>query len=113
MQAPQDIEARFGAEAAAAVAPRIGTPPTGDPTQSPASQDRIRGSLVGAAIGEALGEPQALAREMVLTDAAGEIRIGTAGRFADEPARPTLTVPALGEHQTIYADRIPAALNED
>ena len=64
-------------------------------------------------IGEALGEPQALAREMVLTDAAGEIHIGTAGRFADEPARPTLTVPALGEHQTIYADRIPAALNED
>jgi len=51
MQASQDIEARFGAEAAAAVAPRIGTPPTGDPTQSPASQDRIRGSLVGAAIG--------------------------------------------------------------
>ena len=57
MQAPQDIEVRFGAEAAAAVAPRIGTPPTGDPTQSPASQDRIRGSLVGAAIGDALGEP--------------------------------------------------------
>ena len=53
----QDIETRFGTDAAASIAPKIGNPPIGHDATSPANLDRSRGSLIGAAIGEALGEP--------------------------------------------------------
>jgi len=57
MQANSDIEARFGKDAATAVAARIGAPAIGSPALCPADPDRSRGALVGAAIGDALGEP--------------------------------------------------------
>ena len=57
MQARQDIENRFGAEALAVIGPRIGTPPIGGSATRPADQERSRGALVAAAIGEALGAP--------------------------------------------------------
>ena len=47
---------------------------------------------------EALADPNVLQREMVLTDAAGARHLGPPIRFRDEPARPVLKAPRLGEH---------------
>ena len=57
MQAKQDIETRFGPDAARTVSPRLGNPTTGDSALQPAAQDRARGALIGAVVGEVLGEP--------------------------------------------------------
>ena len=57
MEAAQNIQARFGPDAAKAVSGLIGNPPVGNPALQPAPQDRSRGALIGAVVGEALGEP--------------------------------------------------------
>ncbi len=46
---------------------------------------------------EAFEDPHLLAREMVLVDAAGRRHVGPPIRFRDEPARPSLAEPALGQ----------------
>ena len=57
MEATQNIQARFGPDAAKAVSGLIGNPPVGNPDLQPAPKDRSRGALIGAVVGEALGEP--------------------------------------------------------
>ncbi|MGX7706658.1 CaiB/BaiF CoA transferase family protein [Methylobacterium sp. Gmos1] len=47
---------------------------------------------------EALSDEHALARGMILTDAAGRRHVAPAIRFRDEPPEPRLREPALGEH---------------
>lgn len=47
---------------------------------------------------EAWHHPQTAAREMLLRDANGNLHIGNPVKFAEEPARPDLHVPALDEH---------------
>jgi len=57
MEAAQNIQARFGPDAAKAISGLIGSPPVGMSDLQPAPKDRSRGSLIGAVVGEALGEP--------------------------------------------------------
>ncbi len=47
---------------------------------------------------EAFGQPQVAARDMLLREADGVGHIGTPIKYAEEPGRPRLTLPALGEH---------------
>ncbi|MCX7960868.1 MAG: CoA transferase [Burkholderiales bacterium] len=47
---------------------------------------------------EALADPHLLARGMVLADALGRRHLNTPLRFANEPAAPELSEPALDEH---------------
>ena len=47
---------------------------------------------------EMLRDPHLQARGMVLTDAAGHRHIGPPIAFANDPARPALDAPALGQH---------------
>jgi crotonobetainyl-CoA:carnitine CoA-transferase CaiB-like acyl-CoA transferase len=47
---------------------------------------------------EATRDPQVAARAMLLRDAEGRPHLAPAIRFADEPARPRLQEPKLGEH---------------
>jgi crotonobetainyl-CoA:carnitine CoA-transferase CaiB-like acyl-CoA transferase len=47
---------------------------------------------------EALAHPNLLARGMIRRDEMGRRHVGPPIRFADEPARPVLHEPALGEH---------------
>ncbi|RKT14210.1 crotonobetainyl-CoA:carnitine CoA-transferase CaiB-like acyl-CoA transferase [Paraburkholderia sp. RAU2J] len=47
---------------------------------------------------EALSHPQARARQMVRMDAAGRQHIASAIRFQRDPAKPSLSIPAIGEH---------------
>jgi crotonobetainyl-CoA:carnitine CoA-transferase CaiB-like acyl-CoA transferase len=46
---------------------------------------------------EALDDPHLRARGVILTDDLGREHIAPVVRFLDEPARPTLHEPALGE----------------
>ena len=57
MEAAQNIQTRFGPDAAKAVSGLIGNPPIGTSDLQPAPKDRSRGALIGAVVGEALGEP--------------------------------------------------------
>ena len=54
MHPENDLDTRFGSDAARRLAKRLGLPSTGDPSLRPASRDRCRGALVGAVAGEAL-----------------------------------------------------------
>lgn len=47
---------------------------------------------------EAWAQPQVEARGMLLRDDAGNLHIGNPLRFAEEPGRPDLRLPALDEH---------------
>lgn len=47
---------------------------------------------------EALAQPQLAAREMVLTGPDGARHLGTPIKFLNEPGRPDLTLPELGQH---------------
>jgi crotonobetainyl-CoA:carnitine CoA-transferase CaiB-like acyl-CoA transferase len=47
---------------------------------------------------EAFDHPQTAARGMVVRDEEGNLHIGTPIRFAEEPARLSTALPALGEH---------------
>jgi crotonobetainyl-CoA:carnitine CoA-transferase CaiB-like acyl-CoA transferase len=47
---------------------------------------------------EALDDPSLRARGMLLTDEAGRLHVAPPIRFRDEPARPMLREPLLGEH---------------
>jgi crotonobetainyl-CoA:carnitine CoA-transferase CaiB-like acyl-CoA transferase len=47
---------------------------------------------------EAWAQPQVAARDMLLRDAAGNLHIGNPVRFAEEPGRPLLDLPALDAH---------------
>lgn len=55
---------------------------------------------------EALDDAHARARGMVLTDEAGRRHLAPVVRFEDEPPRPNLREPALGEHTAALA-RLP------
>jgi len=57
MEAAQNIQARFGPDAAKAISGLIGSPPVGKSDLQPAPKDRSKGALIGAVVGEALGEP--------------------------------------------------------
>ena len=57
MEAAQNIQARFGPDAAKAISGLIGSSPVGKSDLQPAPKDRSRGALIGAVVGEALGEP--------------------------------------------------------
>ena len=100
MQAPQDIEARFGPDAAAVVTPRIGTPRSGDPVRSPAAADRVRGSLVGAAIGDALGEPVEDRSRRWIAKRCGDVR----GYLVPSPATSSDTLLTLITADSLLAD---------
>ena len=102
MQAPQDIEVRFGSDAAAVVAPRIGTPPIGDPVRSPAAADRVRGSLVGAAIGDALGEPVEDRSRRWIAERCGDVR----GYLVPSPATSSDTLLTLITADSLLADPV-------
>ena len=54
MQPVNDLDARFGSEAAEELAGLLALPPDGDPSFSPAPLDRIRGAMIGVLAGEAL-----------------------------------------------------------
>ena len=54
MHPENDLDARFGSDAARRLAGLLGLPPAGDSSLSPASQDRCRGALFGSVAGEAL-----------------------------------------------------------
>ena len=56
---------------------------------------------------EALADRNVLHRRMVLTDAAGARHLGPPIRFRDEPARPDLKAPRLGEHTNPILRREP------
>ena len=47
---------------------------------------------------EGVDDEHARARGMVIVDDAGREHVGPAIKFREEPARPSLTVPRLGEH---------------
>jgi crotonobetainyl-CoA:carnitine CoA-transferase CaiB-like acyl-CoA transferase len=47
---------------------------------------------------EALADANLKARGMVMEDGAGRTHVGSAIRFRNEPAKPVLRAPALGEH---------------
>jgi crotonobetainyl-CoA:carnitine CoA-transferase CaiB-like acyl-CoA transferase len=49
-------------------------------------------------LSEALAHPQTHARQMVSVDAAGRRHVGNAIRFRRDPAKPVLSIPAIGEH---------------
>jgi crotonobetainyl-CoA:carnitine CoA-transferase CaiB-like acyl-CoA transferase len=49
-------------------------------------------------LAEALDHPHAHARRMVRTDTSGRAHVANAIHFRNEPARPDLAVPRLGEH---------------
>ena len=53
---------------------------------------------------DALKHPHVSARGMVMTDAEGFRHLNTPLRFADEPGRPTLRAPELGEHTHAVLD---------
>ena len=57
MESVENVETRFGPDAAKVVAGQIGNPPVGNFDLQPAPKDRSRGALIGAVVGEALGEP--------------------------------------------------------
>ena len=57
MKATDNIQTRFGTDAATVVTRQIGTPPSGNSELQPAPSDRSKGALIGAVVGEALGEP--------------------------------------------------------
>ena len=54
MHPDNDLDGRFGSDAARRLAGLLGLPPAGDLSFRPASSDRCRGALVGAVAGEAL-----------------------------------------------------------
>lgn len=58
---------------------------------------------------EALDDPHAKFRGMILTDDGGRKHVGPAIQFRDEPAKPVLRPPALGEHNGDLAMPVPAA----
>ena len=62
MEAAQNIQARFGPDAAKAVSGLIGNAPVGKSDIQPALEDRSRGALIGAVVGEALGERRGIVR---------------------------------------------------
>ena len=47
---------------------------------------------------QAMDDPHLAARNMILRDEHGHRHLGVAMKFADEPARPRLTIPTYGEH---------------
>jgi crotonobetainyl-CoA:carnitine CoA-transferase CaiB-like acyl-CoA transferase len=55
---------------------------------------------------EALADANLVARGMVTRDAAGRTHVGSAIRFRNEPAKPVLRAPALGEHTAPILDEI-------
>jgi crotonobetainyl-CoA:carnitine CoA-transferase CaiB-like acyl-CoA transferase len=55
---------------------------------------------------EALADANLAARGMVTRDAAGRTHVGSAIRFRNEPAKPVLRAPALGEHTAPILDEI-------
>ena len=54
---------------------------------------------------EALDDPHARARGIILEDATGREHIAPVVRFLDEPAKPSLSEPALGQHNDLIAKR--------
>ena len=59
---------------------------------------------------EAFAQPQITQRGMLLHDESGNPHIGTPVHYADEPGRPDLRLPALGEHTAqILHRKTPAA----
>ena len=54
MNPANDLDARFGSDAARRLAKLLALPPDGDASFSPAPRDRCRGALMGATAGEAL-----------------------------------------------------------
>jgi crotonobetainyl-CoA:carnitine CoA-transferase CaiB-like acyl-CoA transferase len=54
---------------------------------------------------EALDDPHARARGLILEDATGREHIAPVVRFLDEPAKPSLSEPALGQHNDLIAKR--------
>ncbi|MBV6422656.1 MAG: Acetyl-CoA:oxalate CoA-transferase [Steroidobacteraceae bacterium] len=57
---------------------------------------------------EAFDDPHAQARGMRLVDESGHEHIGLPIRFAHEPGRADLTLPAQGEHTALYFPQLPA-----
>jgi len=51
---------------------------------------------------EALAHPNLLARGMIQRDGLDRRHIGPPIRFSQEPARPNLHEPTLGEHTTLF-----------
>jgi crotonobetainyl-CoA:carnitine CoA-transferase CaiB-like acyl-CoA transferase len=54
---------------------------------------------------EALDDPNVRARELVLVDELGREHIAPVVRYLNEPARPRLNEPMLGEHDALLASR--------
>lgn len=53
-------------------------------------------------LAEAFAHPQVAARDMLLRDAEGNLHIGNPIKYRNEPARPDLGLPRLGEHNDAY-----------
>jgi crotonobetainyl-CoA:carnitine CoA-transferase CaiB-like acyl-CoA transferase len=58
---------------------------------------------------EAMSDPQVAARRLLLDDERGRQHLAPPIRFDEEPARPSLSEPLLGEH----TDEVLAALDGD
>ncbi|CAE6728306.1 CaiB/BaiF CoA-transferase family protein [Paraburkholderia nemoris] len=55
---------------------------------------------------DALAQPHTQARQMVNVDANGRRHLGSAIRFQRDPAQPSLSIPAIGEHTAEILDTL-------
>ena len=100
VQVTQDLQERFGSEASATVAPRLGNVPIGDPHPQTAASNRVHGALVGAAIGEALGAPVEGRTRQWIANNCGTI----AGHLVPSPRAGSDTQLALMTADSILAE---------